>query len=730
MTAEEILRSSERSALDNNQMVSRVTGKNVKLDVKGRVKAFGAMGFITVAIVVAAVLFSSGNLIPAAISDRLIEETDVQYADAVESKKLVFQQAMKEGDLPENTIAILEQNGVTAEKAENGEIILKMGDKVVTADNFITVVSTDASFYSAFDKATYQRAAYYYDETAQKVFKKIGTTRNNYTSESEFDEVMDSLIGKGSRVDVNNVAAVVETNEDGENTTSYETTGTAAKSSSGAADFISGVGAQNVANSSTEATLNSADALKVADTVSKEQRSELFFLTFMENISKMKAGKGNETQINEAMNYLYESHETEVVDVKTGEIVKQKGTALESPSLYAVLTDSKVDTAAVGNYSSDRVLKTVENKVGTSNGGGAITGTVASVAADIKGAIGRLLNIGGERASAETLNTVSTTIDKSLVNNSYETIKGIDAGEFLVEGAVNVGKELAKASGGTPGDATAVTEYARLTSSVMAMDAAADRVSRSPFDISSKNTFLGSIIHKLAVASTKAAKSPLISGLKTISTTVSSAVGVLVSPNLYADAAEGYLTEFGDCETYGTIGAVGTAQCTEVATFDPSTLKDTFNNAGFIEFVNNNTTLSSTGKRTINSDSVLADFILYNNERMTPLGVTDGGILESLNKDSSLVGFVADIVGMIQSFLGASEQNKRIATGAEYVNSSNNPNWQNYKYAQRYVSLARATESLRQYADGSTAYNNIFGFEGNENPVIAFINNYYELATE
>ena len=89
---------------------------------------------------------------------------------------------------------------------------------------------------------------------------------------------------------------------------------------------------------------------------------------------------------------------------------------------------------------------------------------------------------------------------------------------------------------------------------------------------------------------------------------------------------------------------------------------------------------------------------------------------------------MADIVGMIQSFLGASEQNKRIATGAEYVNSSNNPNWQNYKYAQRYVSLARATESLRQYADGSTAYNNIFGFEGNENPVIAFINNYYELA--
>ena len=729
MTAEEILRSSERSALDNNQIVSHVTGKNVQLNAKGKVKAFGAMGFITAAIVVAAVLFSSGNLVPAAISDRLIEETDVQYADAVESKKLVFQQAMKEGDLPENTVEILQQNGVITEKTENGEIVLKMNNKTVTADNFIAEVSTDVNLYNAFDKATYQRAAYYYDETAKKVFQKIGTTRNNYTSESDFDEVMDSLVGSGSRVDVNNVAAVTETNENGESYTDYKE-GVAAKSSKGTAEFINGVGAVNVAGTSAEATLNSADALKVADTISKEQRSELFFLTFMENISKMKAGEGNDSKINEAMNYLYESHETEVVNVKTGEVVKVKGTALESPSLYAVLAGSKVNTEAVENYSSDRVLKTVENQLGATNGGGAITGTVASTAANIKGSIGRLLNTGGEGAAIDTLNKVSVTIDKSLVNNSYETIKGIDAGEFLVEGAVNVGKELAKASGGTPGDASAVTECARLSSTVLAMDVAADRINRSPLDVTSKNTFLGSIIYKLAVASAGVSKSPLFAGVKTISSTVSKAVGTLVSPNSYADEANGYLTEFGACETYNTIGAVGSAQCAEVATFDPSTLKDTFNDKGFIDFVNNNTSLSSSGKRTINRDSVLADFVLYNNERVTPLGVTDGGILESLSNGSSSVPFISDIIGMIKSFLGASESDKRIATGAEYVNSSNNPSWQNYKYAQRYVSLARATESLRQYAGESTAYNNIFGFEGNENPVIAFINENSYLAAQ
>ena len=51
--------------------------------------------------------------------------------------------------------------------------------------------------------------------------------------------------------------------------------------------------------------------------------------------------------------------------------------------------------------------------------------------------------------------------------------------------------------------------------------------------------------------------------------------------------------------------------------------------------------------------------------------------------------------------------------------------WQIYKYAQRYVSLARATAALRQYSNDSTAYNNIKFFEGNENPVVALLKDYY-----
>ncbi len=148
MKAEEILQASEDSALENNQIITHVTGKKQPAKIKNKAKSFDAVGFLTLILVVVAVLFSSGNIIPSAISERLIEETDVQYADAVESKKLVFQQAMQSGELPENTKAILEQNGYTVGTAENGSIVLTGNNKTITADNFITEVSTDANLYN------------------------------------------------------------------------------------------------------------------------------------------------------------------------------------------------------------------------------------------------------------------------------------------------------------------------------------------------------------------------------------------------------------------------------------------------------------------------------------------------------------------------------------------------------------------------------------------------------
>ena len=235
------------------------------------------------------------------------------------------------------------------------------------------------------------------------------------------------------------------------------------------------------------------------------------------------------------------------------------------------------------------------------------------------------------------------------------------------------------------------------------------------------------MIYKFAI-STRGAGGSLFAKSAAVIGGVVRAMGSVI-PGVYADATEGYMTSFGNCETYGNIGSVGTPQCSEIAVFDSSTLNNTFSDPGFTKFVEANTTLSG-GTRTINDGSVLARFITSNDERETPVGVMDGGILESLSSGGGSIPFLSDILGMIERFLGASDADKRIASGAAFVYSSSNKDWETYKYAQRYVSLARATAALKQYSDGSTAYDNLKYFEGKENPVIAFLEHYYSVARD
>lgn len=740
MEATEELRQAEWSALADNQFISHVSGKNKKMKGLGKLKGgLGATAFIVLMIIIAAILLSTGNLVPEAISERLVEETDVQYADAVESKKLVFQQAMREGTIPEDTAELLKARGVIVGYMDDGKfvegnqsesgLVLKINNEIITPTEFINKIN-DPALYKAFEAATYSRAAYYYDEAAEKVFREIGTTRNNYTKNAEFETVLQNAMGSGSNVDVNTISLVEKTRENNNGETevyyAYEENGADAKSE--ATDFINAVNDKNQATTTEEATLYSASALNVADAISKEQKSSLFYLLFMENISKMKAGEGSDSKINDALNFLYRKAETEVVDIKTGEVMKVTGSPLESPSLYAVLSGNKVAAEAVEDYASDRIIRTVEDQLGKISGETAIKNTVVSSGAKLSGAVGRLIKNSDAGSSVATLEKVAPTINKSLVNNSYESLVGIDAGEFLVEGAVNVGKQLAKASGGAAGDAEAVQKYARLNSAVLAMDAAADREGRSPFDITSKNTFLGSIVHKLATLSSRTTGA--LAGMKILSQMTGSAALSLL-PSSYADATESYLSTYGVCETYGTIGAVGTAGCSEISTFDPSTLDDPFNNPEFISFVEENTILDAAGNRKIKEGpSILKNYIIYNNERKTPLGVPDGGALISLREGTEKINYNSDITKLVENFTGVNEEENRIITGAAFLNSANNPDWKFYKFAQRYVSLARAVTALKQYSNDKTAYNNLEFFEGQEDPVMAFLNEYYAIANQ
>ena len=771
MTAEEVLRSNEESAVENNQFVSSVMGKSGVGGSFKMKKKFGAAIFITLMLVVFLVFFSVGNLIPSAISERLIEETDVQYADAVQTKTYVFQKAMKDGDVPSNTAARLANAGVTVghgtaenftESTSGANLSLKIGNKVISADEFPDAVMQDARLYDAFNSATYGRAAYYFDSSAQTAFEQIGSSRNNFKDEEKsFEEVMTDVVGEGNNINVGvykevrytvtasdiagsenmseeELAAAIENmrnaikqdcennkggyREDGEDIICYES------------DSVSGEDARSLVSAvgNNYNTQDSSSILSIADTISKEQKSSNYYLGIMENISKMKAGYGNDSRINEAMNYLYQEADTEVVDVNTGEVITVSGSPLEAPSLYSVLSGEKLDVGSVQNYSTERVMKAMNSGQRVSED--AITDSYTSTSSNIRGTIGRLFNSG--RTSESAIDTATTIIDSSLVNNSFETINGINAGEMIVEGAVNVGATLALQSGATVGSADAVVAYKKLTDKVLALDAEVDRMKRSPLDITSKNTFLGSIVYKFAMSTIKSGT--LLNKVASLSRVTASSISSILPSTHADDENTSYMTNFGDCERMDLIGAEGTAGCSRDETFDMSTVDISDNT--YIQMKNKNVTCDeSTNVCTINKGSDFEKFVRYNVARITPVGATDGGILKSLRHSgesgeegyskisfiSSLKELLLVILQKIKGWFGGDDMD--IATGKAFVNpgsSGSNKYWETYKYAQRYLSEVRAVENLRMYDGDQTAYSNI-PYIGVSNPVIACLEDYY-----
>ena len=565
---------------------------------------------------------------------------------------------------------------------------------------------------------------------------------------------MDGIMGEGSNITVNGSGIKLCSEDDEECTETCEVTNSKGEkvsrkckevedsisSKDGAENFINAVSDNSKSNKNTnQSTTNAASTLETADATTRQQRSSKFYVGIMENISKMKAGEGSETKLNEAMNYLYRDEESEVLDTATGQVIKVKGSAMESPSLFAVLSGENINADDVKNYNTERIMNTVQNTIQNNEYADESYINTATSSDSKSSTIGRYVYYDGAEADMSTLNSegVKYAVDSSLVNNSFETIKGVAAGEMLVEGAVNTSASLALASGATAGDAKTINEYAKLTNTVLAMDAEADRLNRSPLDITSKNTFLGSLVRKFAVEANRSGS--FLKQFASFAKVTANAATSLMSIVRADEENNSYMKPYDGCERFKNIGAVATIGCSRDLGFDTSTLSsDIFNeDSEFMKFVEDNTEGDDHEK--IKENSLVANFILYNNKRQTPLGVTDAGIMDSLEGENSSgagdgsgkISLLSRIFKSVSRWLqnlfsNKEEPNNRIASGAAFVNSENNADWKKYKYAQRYVSLMRAKSSLRQYDGGENAYVNIPGLGGKDDPVIAFIKEHTE----
>ncbi|MBR6505257.1 hypothetical protein IKT18_00215 [Candidatus Saccharibacteria bacterium] len=912
MSAQEELKKADESAVDNTQAESpsgystSVVGKNnATKSTSGAKKTLKRTAplWIIIAGVVMIGVFLNGNLQIDWFSTRLEEATNTMYYDQRQSQELVFQNALENGKIPTNTFQRLQDAGVTvgyldgetfiasnvgkALVADSSDSIyvygkdygkdhelsplsLKMGDKIIPANEFYYEVNHNIELYDKFTSVTYGRSGYYYDPKARQIFEKLGISLNVYTEEESLEDSMDNkVLGTKNIVGFNDYTwhymptyhasaecapvlnpasmwdKVTDTfNCTGTNTTQIATwrvekfheecepTGFVDENgipicvpvcvSDGYTYFYSDYGCNGTdtksymkamaqANMSKgddiQTIKNTTDALKAADTLSTSQKSMSLYAGYMQSIGRTKAGYGSTytdadgivaafatlattvggSHINDVMNDLFEVKESEVVDVKTGKVKILKGSMLEAPSLYSLLTGERVDLEQVADFSSDRILFTV----GNANpdyvvDDATILRTAASKESSKESTVGRYTpnpdeldenkqrkeqrdytpygpKIVGEQEknynhgtySDSDIGLTETTLKNSLYG-TYEDFGGIIGGQMLAYGAVDLATELSKGSGAASGDEEAVVSYLKLTEDLIAMDAEVDRRHRSPLDITSKNTFLGSLVYKFAVSSLKSGS--LLNKVASFSRMTNKAVASILPAAFADEESDSYLATFGDCPTLNTIGAAGSPTCSAIATFDTSTYtasrdvassyivtndvqKNTptiYNSVEFQEFIKKNTDCNKENICTIDDAEILAKYIGENENRSTPYGLTDATITEfekewaekNEKKNSNwfkrIISFFKSLFGIIETIDNGEAPDE--ATGKEFVykasnsvasNSDEENTWEKYKYAQRYISLARAAEAMRQFDGDETAY--VFDGFGLGDPVARYI---------
>lgn len=476
-----------------------------------------------------------------------------------------------------------------------------------------------------------------------------------------------------------------------------------------------------------------------------------YYMLIMENISKMMSGAGDTSAYHSTMNLLSSAATSEISDFNNiqGSITSEAsqptiGTIttnqapLEERGLQMALSGASGNAATGKNYSIERVALAL--------GGALAMGRTATLACQGVQAVNSIVSIGVTLATAGTAGIVGTvvnqflsvntlksiavgvifgflvpTLAKSFFTNLFDTTKGISIGALIMKGAVaSVANQIGKQNSGlTISGPTQVLQFNKHNNTVIALDAKVDRLNHSPFDITNKNTFLGSITYNLLPALTAS------SSVKTF-TSLAGAAGKSVAAITGRAIAEGegssYVTTFGDCPLLESIGAVGDIYCNPITVSDSSTTNLDPEDATYVKVISDNTDCTSESC-TIKDDSNLAKYITFCDGRLSPYGITDQNILNAASKGNVILNnipLVGDIVSLIDSTAAAA--NVDWATGQKCGNTDENREfWEGEgKYFQRYIEDQRIYEQIGAYDN-----NNLSGYRTDgKSPVTAYQEKY------
>ncbi len=768
MDAANSLRASEAAALAGGPSYFTGKGKDEPGSSKPNLLKIVRKRYATLALIAiifgggAAVLTTAPSALPGSLVHNITEATDTQFgSDSKGTTKMIKYMLNHDSGKYRMTDSMktrLKNQGIEFKKTSSGGVLL-FKNKTINASDLKKTLDTDIDFRNAFSKAKRSRISGFFDKSASSFYSKYGITRNLFknfrqtnnakTDKKNYRKTMSAKF-EGSSVDIKNSYTQEEeravTDADGNESTVIdekkvnpsglegETKGsdisaaeTKAKSYVG---DLAGKASKATTGANAACGLMQVGALISAAVAGAQiYQSMQDFMGIMENPSKAMAGDGDASAVNAAMNILNTVVTTKATD--GDKEVEVTGAPIEANGLQMMLADAPASSKTTKMYSFESIYNSVAGGLGMSTNearactAASAVGAVISIATTIgtfgTSAIGQIIfdlvvGVGVSIAASAAISFIVPTVAKYLFTNTFETVIGIPAGEMLARGGAKSNTFLAQQkSSQAPASKAQALAYADVTNEALAVEAEVDRSTRSPFDITSKNTFLGSIVHSFLPIATTSRSTTMVNSMSSLTRLTSSSIASL-NPSVSAKnkVNSSYMTTFGDCPNLESIGAVGDVYCNPIVVTDPSTIDITPDNAEYIDAISDQLEdCDDDGNGcTIKDDSKLAEYITYCNNRESPLGVVDANILGAVEKGNTILNSIPVISDVIDLYnAGVSEENINWATGQYCVAGKSNPKWSTFKYYQRYVEDQRILEQLGAYEDST-------------NPVTGYIEEY------
>lgn len=456
---------------------------------------------------------------------------------------------------------------------------------------------------------------------------------------------------------------------------------------------------------------------------------------FLESVDKVKAGDGDGSPVHEYGVNLTTTGETKDDNDR---VVSSNKTAMASAGMAWLFTDSPIggDDASVRNINFEAIMSNASKLFSNieltakvyENCGYVKAGTAIL---DLATTIISFIPIGGQivKAAQVTAKQVAKIAIKAAVqialyaiipiaakNLAKMMIKdaatewfGEDLGNAIISGASKYLGGNGSSGGQSPGSRDKVLAYMNEQNVVIAEEAKYQRSIRSPFDLTSKYTFMGSLFYSIIpLAYSGGGLMKSITDVQSLTT--NSLVALLPSANA-ADLQKRMLS-VGDCKLLGSTDAVGDSFCNAYIITDVSTIRESpvavnsiVHKIGGESQIASNGNIVSVSSDNFNDDgsikprSNLGKYITLCGQRTSQYGIRDAAIAESLTGEDTtalkIIGYVPGLNSLKDIYSGfADEYFVSWSNGSACVASSENSHWEENKWYQRYAENERLLENI------------------------------------